>query len=578
MGQEQKSKKHFFFELIMVCLLIVFGSIFIGRTFNEYGQVFLKNQDEQLLRFAELVDRNIDSLLERCMVNLDYVTKRRGFLEAEKKWTENGETEELLVRMTENLVTHDKLISTMLAIQDDKIFLSTDGRTDYQFLNEISSKKIQPCVSKDGAIYLALLCDGAENVQYAALIDLDIFYDRIVGEEMERYDWIVLTDVSGEIVLYNQQGKLLVEWADAVTGATCGSDGVEKLLSQQEKQKTDTSYYEYVDKVTMEKYTARMVTLPTNNTQNKVFAVGVVTNFEDIVEPFHKAGFRLIVYGGIVIAGVLLLLRIILRFKKTNDRDLEELQILREKNEAMEELTRKTKELAHHQRLETIGMLTSGIAHEFNNLLTPIMGYSILTLEQIPADREDLQDNILEIYQASCRAKEITSQLSNLSRKNASTAFGKVVLDDLVEKVLHVAVPAMPATVEVKKELRAGKCYLEGNETQLSQLILNLVLNGFQAMEKKGGQLTVTTFVDGEDIILQVKDTGMGIPEKVLAKIFDPFFTTKEAGKGTGLGLAIVEEVIREQKGTIHVDTKEGEGCTFIVRLPRMIHEEEQEN
>lgn len=571
-------KKNFFLELIMVCLLIIVGSIFVGQTFNEYGRVFLNNQDEQLVRFAKLVDRNIDTVLGRCMDNLDYVIKEQDFIKAEKTWLKTGKTKDLLTEMTENFVTYDHLILTTLAIRENQIFLSTDGKKDYKFMDKIGSKRIQPCVGEDGTIYLALFCEGREKIRYAALMDLDIFYKQIIGEEMGEYDWIILTDESGEILMYNQGGKLRVEWVDAVTGATCGKEGVKILLSQQKKQKTDTAYYEYRNPVTDETYTARMVTLPTKDTQNKAFAVGAVTNYEDIIEPFHKAAFQLVIYGGIVIAGALLLLRIVFRFKKTNDRDMEELEILREKNAAMAELNKQTKELAHHQRLETIGMLTSGIAHEFNNLLTPIMGYSILTLEQIPSDREDLQDNILEIYQASCRAKDITTQLSKLSRKNASSVFGKVVLDDLVEKVLQVAVPVMPDNVEVKKQLEAGRVSLEGNETQIFQLVLNLVLNGFQAMEETGGTLTVTTFEEEEKLVLKVKDEGVGISAHLIDKIFDPFFTTKEAGKGTGLGLAIVQEVIGEQHGTIQVETEEGKGCLFRVDLPKKIPEENKKD
>ena len=133
-----------------------------------------------------------------------------------------------------------------------------------------------------------------------------------------------------------------------------------------------------------------------------------------------------------------------LRSRRRNERAQRELALLQEKNAAMEALNRKNQELAHHDRLQTIGTLTSSIAHEFNNLLTPIMGYSILVLEQLPSDAEELYDNVLEIYNSSRKAKEIIARLSDLSRKNTSLTFQYVSPDELVRKVLAVASPARP--------------------------------------------------------------------------------------------------------------------------------------
>ena len=565
---KQKQKWRFWIELLLIGVLIFTGTALIGRTFAEYGGIFLKNQDEQLLHFAELIDRNIDSLLKRCSANLNYVTRRRGFLEAEEQWLKTGNTEELRYRMQENILAYDNLVPAMLAIRGEEVAVSSDGKMYYRLQKKNIEKEITTCTGPDGTIYLALLCEGTEDVRYAALIDLETFYGEIVGQELAEYDWIILTDEARDILLYNQQGRFRVEETDAVSGATCGSEGVEILLRQQEKQSLGTASYEYSDGDTKNNYTARMVSLPTGKTRNQVFAVGVVTNFEDIITSLETAGALLLLYGGMVFAGVLLLVKRVLGFRKKSEEDREELQLMQEKNDTMAEQNEELKKLAHRQRLETIGTLTSGIAHEFNNLLTPIMGYSILTLEQIPEDREDLQDNILEIYQASCRAKEITSQLARLSRKSDASASQKIVLDDLIGKVLRVAMPVMPETVEISQQLQAGDAVVEGDETQLSQMILNLVLNGFQAMEKTGGTLTVMTALAEESILLKVADTGPGIPEQIIGKVFEPFFTTKEAGKGTGLGLAIVQQVVNEHHGSIRAESGDGQGAVFTVQLP----------
>ena len=261
---------------------------------------------------------------------------------------------------------------------------------------------------------------------------------------------------------------------------------------------------------------------------NGIFAVGVSEDFDQVSRPIRRSALLLTTGGGLVIAGVLLLAGLNLRSGRRNERAQRELALLQEKNAAMEALNRKNQELAHHDRLQTIGTLTSSIAHEFNNLLTPIMGYSLLVLEQLPSDAEELYDNVLEIYNSSRKAKEIIARLSDLSRKNTSLTFQYVSPDELVRKVLAVASPARPPHVEVRTDLACRHLWLRGNEIQLSQMLLNLILNAYHAMEPGGGTLTVATRPEGEFLCFQVSDTGSGISPEVLPHIFEPFFTTKE--------------------------------------------------
>lgn len=223
--------------------------------------------------------------------------------------------------------------------------------------------------------------------------------------------------------------------------------------------------------------------------------------------------------------------------------------------------------LAHRQRLETIGAMTSSISHEFNNLLTPIMGYSLLALEKIPGE-DPLYDDILEIYTASQKAKELIARLADLSRKNSADFFRELSPDDLVHKTVTVASPVKKDNIQVRLNLNCWDQRILANELQLSQLLLNLILNGFAAMEETGGTLTVRSFFDEEFITYQVSDTGCGIPKEALPQIFDPFFTTKPAGKGTGLGLAIARQIVDDHKGEISVESVPG-STTFTVKLPR---------
>lgn len=227
-----------------------------------------------------------------------------------------------------------------------------------------------------------------------------------------------------------------------------------------------------------------------------------------------------------------------------------------------------TEQLAHRQRLETIGLLTSSISHEFNNLLTPIMGYSLMALEKLEPE-SGAYDDILEVYTASGKAKELICRLSDLSRRNSSEFFRLLSPDELVHKTITVATPAQPENVQVQLSLNCVGQQLYGNELQLNQLLLNLVINAFHAMEQTGGILTVLTRFDETHITFEVRDTGCGIEKGDIPHLFDPFFTTKPRGKGTGLGLAIAAQVVEDHKGSIQVESQAGQGTTFTVKLPR---------
>ncbi len=272
---------------------------------------------------------------------------------------------------------------------------------------------------------------------------------------------------------------------------------------------------------------------------------------------------------GSILLGLGLLLLDVDTLTRENRRAAAELKRMKERQSALEAISKQTRELAHHQRLETIGTLTSSIAHEFNNLLTPIMSYSLLTLERLPAEEEELYDNVLEIYNASQKAKVIISRLSDLSRKNSPRTIHEVSTDELVQKALDIALPAKPEKVEVKLNLNCWDLRILANEIQICQLFLNLMLNAFSAMEH-GGTLQIDSTYDDDRVRLRFKDTGCGIPQALQKKIFDPFFTTKEPGKGTGLGLAIVAQVLEEHKGDIQLQSTPGEGSTFTVSFPRV--------
>lgn len=228
------------------------------------------------------------------------------------------------------------------------------------------------------------------------------------------------------------------------------------------------------------------------------------------------------------------------------------------------------------QRLEALGRLAGGMAHDFNNLLVPILGYSELLLLQIPKE-SPLRESVAEIAKAGDRARELIQQLLSFGRQSVleTTVFNLNTLIRGFEKMLRRMVRE---DIQITFDFSEDLGNISGDRFQIEQALMNLVVNARDAMPK-GGTITITTCNDQnaredasppgrQQIVLQVRDNGVGMPPEIQARLFEPFFTTKEVGHGTGLGLATVFGIVRQHLGTIQVESAPNSGSTFTLRLP----------
>lgn len=162
-----------------------------------------------------------------------------------------------------------------------------------------------------------------------------------------------------------------------------------------------------------------------------------------------------------------------------------------------------------------------------------------MALEKIPAEETEIYDGILEIYNASQKAKEIVSRLSDLSRKNTEASYTRVSVDEVVRKTLDLASTVKPKTIAVRLNLNCWDQRIQANETQLMQMFLNLILNAFQAMGDNGGLLSINTTFDEKMIQISITDTGCGIPAETVPHIFEPFFPQRRLEKAQVLDLPL---------------------------------------
>jgi signal transduction histidine kinase len=223
-------------------------------------------------------------------------------------------------------------------------------------------------------------------------------------------------------------------------------------------------------------------------------------------------------------------------------------------------------QLAHTEKMAAVGTLAAGVAHEVNN---PVAG--VLTcVENMQADPEnrEMREQYLElIHDGVKRIERTVANLLDFSRPR-SMRLGPAALNQSLTQVLNlVRFQLRKSGVEPRLELDPRDPWIVGDQFQIEQLLLNLVLNALQAMPD-GGTLTLRTRRQGTWELVEVADTGDGIPEAIRERIFDPFFTTRDVGEGTGLGLAVSYNIVAAHGGGIEVETVEGEGSTFRVLFP----------
>jgi signal transduction histidine kinase len=257
----------------------------------------------------------------------------------------------------------------------------------------------------------------------------------------------------------------------------------------------------------------------------------------------------------------------------TNERLQAEIRERASSEEKRLELERR---LQHRERIATIGTLAGGVAHEFNNIMTPILLYSQVALDEVPAGSAVAGD-LARIIAAAHRARSLVTRILTFSREIDSQAPSVFALRPTVEEALALVRAIMPSNIEIAFDADEDSVPVQGDPSLVHQIVLNLCTNAYQAMRGSGGRLVVRLGVSkdpertggpGRFALLEVTDTGHGMDAAVMAHVFEPFFTTREVGDGTGLGLSVVHGIVVSMGGSIAVQSKPGAGATFSVYLP----------
>ena len=267
---------------------------------------------------------------------------------------------------------------------------------------------------------------------------------------------------------------------------------------------------------------------------------------------------------------------------------IENARLYGELKDQMAEARQMQTKLASSEKFQALGQMASGVAHDFNNILSGIMGYAEMALYDIPGNSR-ARKSIDQVLKASNRAEDLVKQILAFSRQSESDQERRPLqVHHIVQEALKLTRASLPTTIDIHQDISTHGTTVLADPTQIHQILMNLCTNAHHAMREKGGVLEVSLApveLDGTEVgdypdlkpgsylKLSISDTGDGMDARTMQRIFDPYFTTKEKGVGIGMGLSVVHGIVKRHNGAIKVFSKPGEGSSFQVLLPRIERE-----
>lgn len=576
----KKNKKTLIAAIPLFLIVIL---VFAGfGVWKKYRDTLMQNQEEQMLLTTRILSENMAMSTEEYEESLSFLAKtaeNRPQDEAKQLYREFIDTQTSFIT---NLYLEDEQGKLSESVKDVQIVSS-------QLLTQ-SSAKNSIYMEKDTGekiynVYKRVLKDGRK---ICLMIDAEKYYQKLIsGIHIGTNGYIVVKDAEGTIIMHPKKEQ----WGIPVIAGRkkmypdLDYSSLEKMIEDQKKRKEGIShYYSYWWTNEKRPRVQKISAYSPVQIGDSFWVVSAVIDYDDLYEPIAEGFLKMVcIFVGILLAaGIAVVL--FGRVMRDMRRAVREINDLKELNEQLEKMHRSEQSIAHQQRLQIMGTMTGGIAHEFNNFLTPIMGYAELLMMELPEGSEE-QDSAKEIYEASEKAKDVVRQISSLSRKNVETVYKNISIKKFMTRAERMMESVCTPLIHMESEFCVDDEMILGNATQLNQVFLNVCVNAVHAIGKNQGNIRISCHSEEKEklaqgvieklsdvwkkyIHIQVKDNGCGMDKETLRQIFDPFFTTKKGGEGTGLGLALAEQIITSHKGYIYAESKKGEGSTFHIYLP----------
>ena len=565
-----------FLAVIPVILVLILALSGV-KVWKGYRDTLMKNQEDQLLTLTKILRDNIAVAMEEYQNDLDFL--------CDVKDTEKDDCYKKYLEKQKNFIcnlyreTSDgkrSYIAGEIAFQDLALLASYPDNRSIWLMSDTEKK------------YFVLKEKMSSGDWLCMVVDAGKYYQRLISD--------IHVGTNGYIIVKNKEGTVIMhpdkeQWGlNIISGRKkrfpdLDYSSLENMLKEQREGKEGISrYYSYwwtkPDVKKVEKISAYCST----EIGDDAWIISAVIDYDDFYRPIVEGFLKLtmVFVSALLLAGILVLVygRLLIRVRKS----AKEIEDLKELNSLLESVQKSENAIAHQERLQIMGTMTGGIAHEFNNFLTPIMGHAELLMMELP-EGSDEQDSAKEILEASEKAMDVVKQISSLSRKNVETVYKSIPVKKMMQRVVKMISSVCPPQIALESDIEIQDECILGNTTQLNQVILNICVNAVHAIGKKEGNInircenitsrTMKEILKKEIpdtwknyIFISIRDDGCGMDKDVLRQIFDPFFTTKKGGEGTGLGLALAEQIITSHKGYIFAESQPEKGSTFYIGIP----------
>lgn len=570
----------------------------VYNTYDAYTQMMIAQQQQHLLITARAVSQNLSLYLSEQLRNVEILTQTPGFLTQFHTYYETGDQKGLKEYVLSYMLSQNQGVSRLYLLDQngdvvfrynqypflesfDESVLHLDQLAEERQTGLGSAFRISP--QHYGLTLVNSITDGSDYLgAVVSVLDMDALYQQYMAPLQGTVD-IIVKNERGTVIMHPESEMLTFNYFRDIQGLDTlpEYESLWDMLQLQYQQEEGVAIYRACSGGILPEREG-ISAFSRMNLSGTSWYISAVMPYSQVVrmvnENLNRFAFLVTVIFVLIASSIL----IIYGLQKNRQKLQIETRYLRDMNRTLEELHESREQVRHYQKLQTIGALAGGIVHEFNNLLTPIMGYSEFLKQQLGPENEYYED-IDEIYEAGGRAKEIVDQILPFSRRETdSTQYNVVNLNAVIWDALKMVRMLLPSSVRLVVKPYSGPINIYGSATQIHQVLLNLCTNAYQAMESSGGTLTVATrrvfqdqlpeqyhpVAEGEFVRLEVSDTGCGIPPEMLSRIFDPFFTTKAAGDGTGLGLSVVQNILISHGGFIEAESTVGRGSRFLVYLP----------
>ncbi|WP_432628591.1 ATP-binding protein [Brotaphodocola sp.] len=411
--------------------------------------------------------------------------------------------------------------------------------------------------------------------EYVLLFSMDLhnIYQKIVEPvKIGENGYSVVKDQNLDIIMHHAKDQIGM---DAVRGRSLRypSLNLTSLDSWVERQTREDSGTGILDSYVWDDPSLpavrRIVAFTVIYIQGERWIVNSTLPMEELDSPLNR---MMVILVGIVMFYIFVLVfatRIILKNRFLAVSQQKEISYLKEINRGMELIAQKNDEIRHYQRIQSLGMMASHIAHEFNNYLTPVLIYAEL-LENDESISEENREMIREITSSVDKASNLSRELLAFSRQDMGVRLEKLNFTEETNSALTVVRQLVPAAITFRTKITEESLFIWGRRGMAEHILMNLCKNAFQAMEHSEKKILTVSLMREADgkICLRVSDTGCGISESARQQIFEPFYTTKGSRQGTGLGLSVVQNMIRSVDGTIEVKSEPEQGTCFELYIP----------